>query len=185
MKSFDNFHHLKAYSTSTPKNCDKFATLLFCSQIQSELSRIFNFVCQFSQTLTFQMYWCTFLKSIAIGLYLFHFFCFFFLSFVPQLRVCFNSEPYIAVYTLLSISFELWIVFSLLLICHQFYNAFQTKPLTVITALFIWVLAIVCATPAAIMSKAVTVILNNTTNQTIITCTPFGPEGPMSKTYAQ
>ncbi|XP_055307033.1 neuropeptide CCHamide-2 receptor-like, partial [Sitodiplosis mosellana] len=61
----------------------------------------------------------------------------------------------------------------------------QTKPLTVITALFIWLLAIICATPSAIMSEAVTVILNNTTNQTIITCTPFGPEGPTSRTYAR
>lgn len=67
----------------------------------------------------------------------------------------------------------------------RIYFVIQTRPLTVITAILIWVLAIICATPAAIMSEAVTVILNNTTNQTIITCTPFGPEGPTSKTYAQ
>lgn len=42
----------------------------------------------------------------------------------------------------------------------------------------IWVLAIVCATPDAILSDAVPRILNNVTNRSIYYCTPFGAEEP-------
>ncbi|KAG4071909.1 hypothetical protein HA402_006070 [Bradysia odoriphaga] len=51
----------------------------------------------------------------------------------------------------------------------------QTKPLTVITAILIWVLAVVCATPAAIVSNLVDLpVKNRTTNWTIVTCQPYG-----------
>lgn len=51
----------------------------------------------------------------------------------------------------------------------------QTKPLTVMTAIFIWVLAIICATPAAIVSNLVDLpVKNKTMNWTIVTCQPYG-----------
>lgn len=60
----------------------------------------------------------------------------------------------------------------------------QTKPLTVFTAVSIWILAIIFATPAIVMSDAVTIVLSNVTNRSIITCSPFGPF-ESSKTYTQ
>lgn len=60
----------------------------------------------------------------------------------------------------------------------------QTKPLTVITAVLIWMLAIFCAAPAAIVSDVNHHILDNTTNLTIYTCSPFG-SGQNHKIYAQ
>ncbi|CAD7089068.1 unnamed protein product [Hermetia illucens] len=59
----------------------------------------------------------------------------------------------------------------------------QTRPLTVFTATMIWLLAILCATPAAIVSDTVPVVLDNVTNMTIYVCTPFGPESPYQKVY--
>lgn len=50
----------------------------------------------------------------------------------------------------------------------------QTKPLTVATAVMIWVLAIICALPVGIRSDEQQIILAN--NGTITVCSPFGPE---------
>lgn len=61
----------------------------------------------------------------------------------------------------------------------------QTKPLTVFTAVMIWILALICATPALIVSEAVTIVMNNVTNRSIIVCTPFGPDGDYTKIYTQ
>ncbi|XP_050101301.1 neuropeptide CCHamide-2 receptor-like [Anopheles aquasalis] len=49
----------------------------------------------------------------------------------------------------------------------------QTRPLTVIVAFLIWVLAIICAIPSAVMSDVVFVQV--TINKTIEFCSPFGP----------
>uniref|UniRef100_A0AAG5CUY4 G-protein coupled receptors family 1 profile domain-containing protein n=2 Tax=Anopheles atroparvus TaxID=41427 RepID=A0AAG5CUY4_ANOAO len=49
----------------------------------------------------------------------------------------------------------------------------QTRPLTVVVAFLIWVLAIICAIPSAVMSDVMTVKLPN---KTIEYCTPFGPK---------
>ncbi|XP_040155068.1 neuropeptide CCHamide-2 receptor-like [Anopheles arabiensis] len=48
----------------------------------------------------------------------------------------------------------------------------QTRPLTVIVAFLIWVLAIICAIPSAVISEVVVVRLPN---KTIEYCSPFGP----------
>ncbi|XP_050069961.1 neuropeptide CCHamide-2 receptor-like isoform X2 [Anopheles maculipalpis] len=48
----------------------------------------------------------------------------------------------------------------------------QTRPLTVIVAFLIWVLAIICAIPSVVMSEVVVVHLSN---KTIEYCSPFGP----------
>ncbi|XP_058055615.1 neuropeptide CCHamide-2 receptor-like [Anopheles bellator] len=48
----------------------------------------------------------------------------------------------------------------------------QTRPLTVIVAFLIWVLAIICAMPSAYMSDVVVIELPN---KTIEYCSPFGP----------
>uniref|UniRef100_A0A182I9A5 G-protein coupled receptors family 1 profile domain-containing protein n=1 Tax=Anopheles arabiensis TaxID=7173 RepID=A0A182I9A5_ANOAR len=48
----------------------------------------------------------------------------------------------------------------------------QTRPLTVIVAFLIWVLAIICAIPSAVISEVVVVRLSN---KTIEYCSPFGP----------
>lgn len=61
----------------------------------------------------------------------------------------------------------------------------QTKPLTVITAVLIWILSLLCAAPAAIVSDVVPILLGNTTNRTIYACSPFGADGPYKKTYAK
>lgn len=53
---------------------------------------------------------------------------------------------------------------------------FQTKPLTVFTAVMIWVLAIICAMPVAIRSDEQSVVVGMYTNHTIMVCSPFGPE---------
>lgn len=50
----------------------------------------------------------------------------------------------------------------------------QTKPLTVFTAVMIWLLAIVCALPVAIRSDEQSIMVGN--NKTIVVCSPFGPE---------
>uniref|UniRef100_A0A182UIU8 G-protein coupled receptors family 1 profile domain-containing protein n=1 Tax=Anopheles melas TaxID=34690 RepID=A0A182UIU8_9DIPT len=47
-----------------------------------------------------------------------------------------------------------------------------TRPLTVIVAFLIWVLAIICAIPSAVISEVVVVRLPN---KTIEYCSPFGP----------
>uniref|UniRef100_A0A182MPE2 G-protein coupled receptors family 1 profile domain-containing protein n=1 Tax=Anopheles culicifacies TaxID=139723 RepID=A0A182MPE2_9DIPT len=53
----------------------------------------------------------------------------------------------------------------------------QTRPLTVIVAFLIWVLAIICAIPSALMSEVVVVHLQN---KTIEYCSPFGPRAKNS-----
>ncbi|XP_052888531.1 neuropeptide CCHamide-2 receptor-like [Anopheles moucheti] len=50
----------------------------------------------------------------------------------------------------------------------------QTRPLTVIVAFLIWVLAIICAIPSVVMSDVVVVHLDQS-NKTIEYCSPFGP----------
>lgn len=54
----------------------------------------------------------------------------------------------------------------------------QTKPLTVLTAILIWIVAMICATPAAIVSTILP--MPNDSNATY--CSPFG-DGPNVKTY--
>lgn len=62
----------------------------------------------------------------------------------------------------------------------------QTKPLTFITAITIWVVAIVLATPDLIRSKTTTIVLNNVTNHSIVLCTPFGQDSdPFTATYTK
>lgn len=47
--------------------------------------------------------------------------------------------------------------------------------MTVITAILIWVLAVICATPAAIVSNLVDLpVKNKEMNWTIVTCQPYG-----------
>ncbi|KFB42138.1 AGAP003631-PA-like protein [Anopheles sinensis] len=48
----------------------------------------------------------------------------------------------------------------------------QTRPLTVVVAFLIWLLAIICAIPSAVMSDVMTA---NLSNKEIEYCTPFGP----------
>jgi len=57
--------------------------------------------------------------------------------------------------------------------------------MTVITAVLIWLLAIICATPSAVVSDVIPEILDNVTNRTIYYCSPFGTDGPYKKTYTQ
>lgn len=49
----------------------------------------------------------------------------------------------------------------------------------------IWVLAIIFAAPAAIISDAVPHILNNITNATIVVCSPFGQQKEYTATYTK
>lgn len=55
------------------------------------------------------------------------------------------------------------------------------------TAIFIWILAIICATPAAIVSNLVELpVKNRTTNWTIVTCQPYGdPSESSTPIYAK
>lgn len=57
--------------------------------------------------------------------------------------------------------------------------------MTVFTAIVIWIVALICAAPAAIISDVIPVMLNNQTNKTIYACSPFGPKGPYTKTYTE
>ncbi|XP_061391414.1 neuropeptide CCHamide-2 receptor [Musca vetustissima] len=59
----------------------------------------------------------------------------------------------------------------------------QTKPLTVITATMIWLLAIIFATPSLVMSTLQYIEIN--TNLTIIVCSPFGEERPNLEVYTR
>ncbi|XP_077290357.1 neuropeptide CCHamide-2 receptor-like [Arctopsyche grandis] len=58
----------------------------------------------------------------------------------------------------------------------------QTRPMTVLSASLIWVLAVVCALPAAIISDAIPIEL--TKNHTIYVCSPF-IEGTYKDTYTK
>lgn len=61
-------------------------------------------------------------------------------------------------------------------------NLLQTKPLTVLTAVLIWVLACIFALPSALFSNVHSVALNNHTS--ILICSPF-PKKSYQKTYLQ
>lgn len=58
----------------------------------------------------------------------------------------------------------------------------QTKPLTVLCAVLIWILASICALPDAISSQLEYIVLDN--NKTIIVCTPF-PDAVYGKENAK
>ncbi|XP_026471582.1 neuropeptide CCHamide-2 receptor-like [Ctenocephalides felis] len=60
----------------------------------------------------------------------------------------------------------------------------QTRPMTVVMATFIWLLAVLLALPAAVISDTVDIVLNNVTNHTICVCSPF-PQGPYEEIYAK
>lgn len=64
----------------------------------------------------------------------------------------------------------------------HYVSLFQTRSLTVLTAVLIWVLACLFALPSALFSNVHSVEINN--NNTILICSPF-PNGPFHETYMQ
>lgn len=60
----------------------------------------------------------------------------------------------------------------------------QIKPLTLLTAILIWMLALVLALPGAIISRLEVIPLTNTSNLNITVCSPY-PAPPYKRTFAR
>ncbi|XP_037941378.1 neuropeptide CCHamide-2 receptor [Teleopsis dalmanni] len=61
----------------------------------------------------------------------------------------------------------------------------QTKPLTVFTAVMIWLVAILLATPSLVVSDVLDIDINDKRNLTIYVCSPFGKNRTNLDTYSR